>query len=422
MWRIPSPLIAGQSGVFVETFTSDTYIGDLYVYLMSPTVPVDVEWTVDGCDLGEIIIPNTFAAGSSFTFICVNSGRICGVGGAGGFGADDYGTYGGNSGPGFNGGHAIQSTGFAVSVDVDDGYLLGGGGGGGGGSYNAPGGVGTDVDAGGGGGGGQGFYGGAGGAAGASIGVPAATAGSAGSVSTFGLGGKEGRTNANSGGNGGKWGSGGQLGKCADLMLFQFPYLVGGAGGRAGNAFMPVSGASIAYDGVKSEATLRSEGRIKGCTSSFIPAYNGEGIVQEYVDISVAGSNQTGVTFQTNGNLLRGNLSSTPTTITNRWLTATNATEAAKYEIRERNGDGNGSATNPLTTSQDVSGTWNTRINVTPGTWTTLLSARTQSITSATGVDQAGTIMEIRRNDVPGNPDDEIICTFAVYAVDENAS
>lgn len=410
MWRIPSPLFSGAQGNFVETFTTDELIGDLFTYLGSPSGVATVNWTIDGADLGNIIISNSFAPGSTFTFTCISGGRILGLGGNGGRGGDDFGTTGEAGFPGSAGGPALSSNGFTVDVDIDDGFLLGGGGGGGGGSFDP----GND-DSGGGGGGGQGWNGGTGGAAGASIGLAPSTAGQAGTRSAPGTGGLQGGlSNPNSGGNGGKFGSGGQTGITWDNVTPNGvgPYR-GGIGGRAGHAFSPSGGAALNLTGMKSEATLRSEGRIKGMVTSIIPAYGP--ISNESANVSISGANNTGITMQTNGNLLRGNLSGTPTTLTTRWLTATSSAEAAKYEVRERNNLGS------ITAGEDVAGTtFALRVNATPGNWSALTSARSQAINSSSGIQTGGTLLEIRRNDVPGNPDDEIICQFFVTATDEN--
>lgn len=408
MWRIPAPLIAGQQNTFIETFTADELIGNLYTYLGSPTGAVSVIWTIDGCDLGEINIPNNFGVGSTFSFTCINNGRILGVGGNGGRGGDDFGSTGEAGLPGVAGGYAIRSDGWAVDVNIDDGFLFGGGGGGGGGAYED---TGTGGDAGGGGGGGQGYNGGAGGAAGVNIGLAPASNGAAGTRSSNGSGGLQGGlSNPQSGGAGGKFGSGGGAGKTSDIISsFGIGPYRGGIGGRAGYAFQPLSGGSINYNGAKSEATLRSEGRIKGLAASIVPA----SITNISVNISVAGLNSAGVVFRSDGTLDKGNLSGSPTNITTQWLTALSITEAAKYEIRERNND------LPFTDSEDVGGVWDTRVNATPGNWSALTSSRTQAF-ARNNFQTSGTLIEIRRNDVPGSPDDEIISTFFVTVTDEN--
>jgi hypothetical protein len=131
MWRIPPPLVAGIGDAQSALITSDTYVGDLYTYLGSPSGRQDVTITVDGADAGEIIITNAWTAGSTFTFIATNNGRILGMGGAGGAGAPDLGATGDVATAGTSGTAAITNQGnYSVAIDADDGYIYGGGGGG----------------------------------------------------------------------------------------------------------------------------------------------------------------------------------------------------------------------------------------------------------------------------------------------------
>lgn len=133
MWR--NPLIIAGGGAVTLTITSDTLIGNLHTFLGSPTGQQAINILIDGADVGDVQITTDFAAGSTFTFQCINGGRILGLGGDGGKGANRpvaSNTY--NSGnKGSPGGHAIDSQ-YDVNIDIDDGYLFGGGGGGGGGS------------------------------------------------------------------------------------------------------------------------------------------------------------------------------------------------------------------------------------------------------------------------------------------------
>jgi len=265
MWKKPLSLFGG-GGAFTIDFTSDTYIGDLWVYLGSPSEPVEVTLIADDADVAEIIITTDFAAGSTFQFTAINSGRFIGTGGAGGSGGDDNGATGTHGNAGGSGGHAIQSDTFDVSIDVDNGFLFGGGGGGGGGSYNDTGAGGTP---GGGGGGGVGWGDASGGAAGSPTGSPLGAAGSAGSQLAIGNGGNGGTAATNDGGDGGDWGYAGIYGQFANPSTNRFGINQqgnGGAGGDGGSSFAPTNGASATFSGAKSEATLRSEGRIKGET------------------------------------------------------------------------------------------------------------------------------------------------------------
>lgn len=262
---IPIALFGG-GGSYTLSFTSDTYIGDLFTYVGSPTEPVNVEITVDNCDVSSIFITNSFNASSTFSVTCINGGRVIGTGGNGGRGADDFGATGDRGTPGSSGGHAITAAGFNVSVDIDDGYLYGGGGGGGGGGFNDRGTVG---DPGGGGGGGQGWGTSTGGAAGTPSGFPIAEAGGNGSVAGPGASGEGGAVGTNDGGVGGAWGEAGGYGGWPDPGLIG---IIGSApgdgcgtmGGNAGSAFYPTSGGGITLAGAKSEATLRTESRLIG--------------------------------------------------------------------------------------------------------------------------------------------------------------
>ena len=401
MWRIPAPLIGGGADV-IQTITSEVKIGDLYTYLGSPPNPVDVNITIDGVDVGCIIISSSFAGGSTFQFNCVNGGRILGLGGAGGDGTNYSGIPSGGT-RGEDGTAAMSSDGFAVLVDIDDGFLLGGGGGGGGGGAQQTGAF-TGA-AGGGGGGGCGFDVTFGGNGGNQAGVPPGFPGANGGRDLGGLGGAGGTpVFSNGGGNGGFWGTGGQAGDQVSQYASAGFLLSNAAktGGRAGAAFLPLNGANITFIGAKTEATLRSEQRILGSTESDFVVY-GFVTFQTSADVSVPGSSTTGTTFRSDGNINQGDLSGGGPLITSQWLPTTNATEAVKYEIRERNG------------ANDVSGTWASRVNVTPGDWSALTSSRTQSISSASGIQGAVTMMEIRRADYTG-----LVATFYCRARDEN--
>ncbi len=59
----------------VLNFTEDTLIGNLWTYLGEPAQAVDVVMTVDGCDVGNIIIPNDFNGASTFNITCTNAGE-----------------------------------------------------------------------------------------------------------------------------------------------------------------------------------------------------------------------------------------------------------------------------------------------------------------------------------------------------------
>lgn len=403
MWRIPSPLISGSGADIVETITSDTYIGDLYTYLGSPAGVKAVVLTVDAVLAGEIIISNSFAIGSTFSFIAINGGRFVGVGGNGGAGGPDFGATGEAGVAGTSGSAAIKNNGtYPVSINVDDGYLFGGGGGGGGGSYTD---TGTDGDAGGGGGGGQGFYGGTGGTVGPYLGVPAPVAGTAGTISTAGAGGTSGGLSEGDGGDGGTWGLGGKTGRSSNLVSFgsfgSFFYY-GGNGGDAGDAYNGVSAATLS--GATSETALRAAGRILG-------EFNRPKLVLPSTfsfDGSSATAANIGISFQSTGATLEINSTQSPSPSTVYYLTNGSGT-GSNYEVRVRGLSG------------DVDGTFATQAAV-PGTWADISTLRQWywSVLNQT----KGALFEIRRADIVGttSTSDEVMQSFYVKVSHEDLS
>jgi len=383
-WTFPVSLIAGGASV-IRTFTTNALIGDLWTLLGSPSGPQDVSITVDGCDIGNVIISASWTAGSTFQFTCINGGRILGLGGNGGAGGNDTGPNGSLGFAGTVGGPAISSAGFLVSVDIDNGYLLGGGGGGGGGSYEN---LGATGNPGNGGGGGAGYSATTGGAAGAPSGVPLGIAGNAGGPSGGGTGGfsvldPDSPTN---GGDGGEWGAGGKTGSASDMMQSSAPYYHGGQGGRGGSAFYPTVGGTIAFNGAKSEATLRTEERLLGETASLINF-----VAFLNTDVSEIGISTHGYYFDTDGRLYRVNSVSGNVALSGYWYGAAPVTDIGLgYQVRVRNTTG----------SDDTAGTWTTAAAA-AGTWVTINSARQWSITSSAGIETAGSLFEIRRLDAP---------------------
>ena len=328
IWRIPPPLIAGGTGTDLF-FNADQYIGNLWNYLGQPSDPVDVTITADNCDLGEIIITSDFNPASTFQIILENGARVLGEGGNGGAGGPDLGPTGEAGGNGGNGTAAISSEGFVVNVDLDDGFIFGGGGGGGGSATVD---LGASSDAGGGGGGGIGWSGGSGGMGGTGS-SPDAGDGQAGSRSSQGNGGAGGGSSVGTavGGNGGTWGEAGIRGYHDGQVLRA------GLGGRAGNAFEPVSGAAaINFNGaVTSEATLRSQSRILGET---------EGLVIMHSLLTAFGSSMMSFTLGWNWGANNGILTRTNTlggggAINGYWWrdttngTTRNNVTASEYEI-----------------------------------------------------------------------------------------
>lgn len=378
MWKIPLSLFGG-GGVASLTFTSDTFVGDLFAYLGSPTIPVEVTITADGADVGGIVISSSFDPTSTFTVVATNGGRFVGTGGAGGSGGDDNGATGTVGGKGTSGGAAIISA-FNIDADIDDGYMLGGGGGAGGGSYNDTGAGGTP---GGGGGGGIGWGNAAGGAAGSPTGSPVASAGGAGSLSLAGSGGSGGSSGVNDGGDGGSWGLAGEYGQHANPGNDEFVAGDhegnGGAGGNGGSAFLPTSGAVITFTGAKSEATLRIESRIKGETEGNLSLGN-KLILGYHVGIGHP-SRDYGFIFQTNGTITQVNTDTGNTT--GSWWSG-NTVTGANYEVR--------------LTSATKAGTWDVSAGA-DDSWFALSATRTWTYTTAASSQNAGAVYEVRRTD-----------------------
>lgn len=402
--------MAGSTADISLTITVDTYIGDLYVFLGSPDGIKTVEMTVDGCDVGDIVIPNTFTAGSTFEFITVNGGRILGEGGDGGNGGADFGATGEAGDGGQNGGHAIRNEGnFATSLNIDDGFLFGGGGGGGGGSYTD---TGTGGDAGNGGGGGQGWSGGAGGSGGPYSGLPASVNGSAGSRVAAGDAGTYGTPvpgSTSDGGNGGTWGLGGRSGRSSNMVTnasFGSFFYHGGLGGDAGNAYF---GPTPTLSGSETEADLRAAGRILGETGpdrlntpfsfNFDAASTGIGI-----------SSNVGITFNADGSTLEINTGTgaPPVNSTVFYLKFGSGT-GSDFEVRvsDRAGDIDGA----FDVEEAAAGTW--VVISTERSWYSTLLRQTR-----------GALFEIRRADIPGttSTSDEVMHSFYMKCSQEDAS
>lgn len=394
MWRVPLPLIGGGGDIAV-TIDSDTYIGDLHTWLGGPTGIRDVQITADGADVGEIIITTAFASGSTFEFIAVNGGRFLGEGGNGGNGGQDLGSTGEAGDEGEDGTAAITNQGtFAVSINVDDGFLFGGGGGGGGGAYTD---TGTGGDAGGGGGGGQGWSGGTGGFAGASIGLPPATDGTAGTRIGAGSAGDGGGVSATSdGGDGGTWGLGGKSGRSSNLIGgvggFGSLFYYGGLGGKAGRAY---SGSNLTLSGSSSEATLRSQGRILGETSS--NALNVPSLMFNFWAGDIQPTNDNiGITFQSTGSTLEINTTQSPTASTQYYLIGGSGT-GANYQVRTRGLTG------------DIDGAFASEA-ASPGTWVTLSSSRSWWHNYTSSGTRAA-LFELRRSDIPSVGADDVMAS-----------
>ena len=391
MWRIPVPLIAG-GGETLLTFTSDEWIGDLWTYLGSPALPVDVVITADGADVGGIYISANFAAGSTFTCIAESNGRFIGAGGDGGDGGDDNGATLGAAADGTDGGHAIASEGFDVDIDIDNGFLLGGGGGGGGGAGVD---FGATTDAGGGGGGGQGFTG-EGGAAGlgGSGSTPAAGNGTVGNSIAAGAGGAGGGVSTGTaiGGAGGGWADAGSRGYHEGELNER-----AGTGGHGGNAFSPViAPATLNYTGTLTEANLRASGQLQGETVGLIRLHANR------TDFVTSASSATlGFRWENDGEL---NKNSTGIESGFYWRDTETVTglEAnfvnTNFEI--------------LRDSATRTNTWDTTTNfATEDVWSALSVDHTLTITS-TGIKDAEQMVQIRRTVASGGSGNPLAMGF----------
>lgn len=394
MWRIPVPLIAG-SGETLLNFTADEWVGDLWSYLGSPALPVDVVITADGADVGGIYISANFAAGSTFQCTAINGGRFIGKGGDGGVGGSDLGASTSSAGDGTAGGHAIASEGFDVDLDIDDGFLLGGGGGGGGASGVD---LGATADAGGGGGGGIGFTGEGGAAGSGGTGsTPPAGNGIAGSSTAAGGGGAGGGTSAGTaiGGAGGDWGESGSLGYHDGANVGR-----AGTGGIAGNAFAPVLGTpTLNYTGSLTEANLRAAGRLKGETEGQIILHP-----SRLSFLTSATSATLGFDWELDGELNLVKTGGGGIELGYYWRDNINATGSevnftnTNYEI--------------LRDSGTRTGTWDTTTNfATEDSWLALTTTKTLTITS-TALKEAEQVIMIRRTTASGGSGNPLAMGF----------
>lgn len=237
--------------------TSNVEDYNLFTEAGNPNGNVIVNLTVNAAIVSNFLI-NSFSSLATLTVTCLNGGMIYGNGGAAGKGGTSIADVVPVEGAGTNGsaGKDALTTHLNVNLNIDAGFLFGGGGGGGGGAGAAST---ARSGSGGGGGGGQGHTGGAGASAG--ITLVQGTAGTAGTVAaagTGGTGGVDSTETGGAGGNGGIWataGSNGTSGTGAGTL---------GTGGAAGKATTSIGGAVVTLSGLKNQATLISEGRIKG--------------------------------------------------------------------------------------------------------------------------------------------------------------
>jgi hypothetical protein len=387
---------AGESTLLCS---QDTFIGDYFAFVGSPSIPQLWHLIVDGCDVAAIFIGTSFPAGTTFKFTCINDGRIIGLGGNGGNGGDDNGVFG--TPPGFNGGtagfdgidggHAISSWGFDIDVDIDDGYLLGGGGGGGGGSFWSDGTPPTfNGHPGGGGGGGAGYSITSAGHGGAPSGVPLAQDGGNGGPTGRGFGGLGGNPTYGFGGNGGGFGMGGNSGGSGNAIMFAWGFLwTGGKGGLAGSAFDALNDASITFTGAKTEAILRADLRLMGEIDFHINLY---GIYSQGTSVNSPGLMT--LTFGADGELSFDANGFTPPDVGQEWQQTvypfggpSRAAHAAgngdDYQIRASalTEDTGGFGSNPTwDSSPGVDGTWYPLTMDRVWTWTPPVGAGKSSV------------------------------------------
>jgi hypothetical protein len=394
MWKNRLSLQAGDA---LTTFlcTEDTLIGNLWEFLGSPAEIVNIDFIVDGCDVGDIQVTADFTALSTFQFTCINDGRIIGLGGDGGNGGHDLGDHGNVGGPGGDGGSALSgAAGWTINVDIDDGFLMGGGGGGGGGSYQfivpLPGGEG---DPGCGGGGAAGFSVTTGGTQGNAQGIgPGASPGLDGGPGGPGAGGVHNQFgDKTDGGNGGNFGAAGDSGMASDIMNdVGTLFLYGGRGGRGGRAFVP-NGATLVFNGTATESELRIAERLKGETTEVAVFFNGANKL--YDIFSVSGASTIGWTWQNDGQLVRRNSQEGDADQFRYWIRdAPEASFGDAYEVRIRD----------RTPSEDQQGSWDTE-PVAQGTFIDLTSDRTWSWNSSAANEFRAALFEIRLASAPTN-------------------
>ena len=390
-----------QSTGSVNTFTctEDIFVGNLHNFLGNPAGPQDVTFIVDGCDVGLFRITADWDGGSTFVIQCINGGRVLGLSGTGGVGGNDFEATGTAGQPGGQGQPALQSDGFTVDIDIDDGFLLGGGGGGGGGGWQRTAGFPILLgNPGSGGGGGQGFLSVPGALPGTFNFLPAGNPGGGGGLNGPGAGGAgAGANQFPAGGAGGGWGSGGRTGHSQDPLNFNGGLSFnGGVGGRGGQAFRQINGATLNLIGAKSEATLRTEGRIRGETAFKQVALNATSL--QVFDNSL-GTVIVGWLWDNNGNLTKVKFPGTGGPVAGFWSDAPlQVGFGDDYEVRISSRPG---------LSTDREGTITT-FPASDGTWVDLVNGKQWSaVSGGAGINAWGALFEVRRKDF-FNPDDII--------------
>lgn len=282
-WDLPIAILTGFENPITD-WVIDTNQTDLNLFDYIGQQPDVLEYNItiaSGVDINTMEF-GPFPNGCIINFTVL--GRIRGRGGSGGQGAwvEGYsepdatgpGSWGaGNGTPPTDGEPAlVLAPGITVRLDADDGYIWGGGGGGAGGRSVIS--VTGYASAGGGGGGGRGWDLNPGGDGGIATGDPGRVAsaddGTDGSAALVGSGGatyEAAEVTGSPGGDGGQWGEAGSpepfpptQNTLDGVTTVSGPAVTPGAGGNA----IDINGATLQFTGAKGEATLVSEGRLRG--------------------------------------------------------------------------------------------------------------------------------------------------------------
>jgi hypothetical protein len=239
-----------------------------------------------------------------------------------------------------------------------------------------------------------------------------ASAGAAGSRLASGSGGSGANTTTdNRGGDGGGFGLGGRTGISTDIQSgsfgFETLFLNGGRGGTAGEAFKGINGSTLTLTGSKSEATLRSEGRILGETSTnriVVPSKFSVFGATTMGESNIA----IGPVFKSDGNIDRDPGTGSITTTTTNWLNGSSAGVGASYEIRASSVAG----------QSDNTGVWLSR--PTPGTWVSLsVNVPFYVDASYPTTESATHLVEIRRDDIAGVGIDDVMGSLFIEILAE---
>lgn len=242
------------------TIDTDQFIGteyNLYDELGAPADAVVVNLTIDGADVGSLNIDDRFAEGSSFNVTLTNTGRILGRSPTGGDGGKSEWVGSAINTPATNGAAGGDALTLAqdISLDMDDGFILGAGGGGAGGGYDVATGTG-DQNGGGGGGAGRGWgntLGGEGGATPVGSGDDGEQYIVNPAASTDGSGGAGGN-NSHAGGDGGTWGTAGSASTGTGV----------GSAGTFGQDIGSAVAVTVSLTGTQTKVQLETSNRLLG--------------------------------------------------------------------------------------------------------------------------------------------------------------